>query len=204
LLICAGALPALAAVGCGGSATQPSGVSAGATAGATAAAAPNRAPFQWLVPAPAPPSWRRATLASGVATLSYPPRWRRAPGDTGTATAVLTAPGPVYLGYLNSTPQQGAETLSGWAAFRVGRNRAEGSRHVRLVAAAQGLRFRGAHGSCVIDEYDSRVGSHRYRELACLVSGPRATSVLVGAAPPARWATVGRQIEQAASAYLER
>jgi hypothetical protein len=126
------------------------------------------------------------------------------PGDSGTATASLRDRAGLYHGYLNVTPRQGGEQLSGWAGFRVRRNREEGDESVHELAAAAGLHFRGARGSCVIDEYHSHVGSHPYRELACIVAGRSATSVFVGAALQPDWPTIGPILQRAASSFIQR
>ncbi|HMD57887.1 MAG TPA: hypothetical protein VKG82_10495 [Solirubrobacteraceae bacterium] len=158
----------------------------------------------WPIPAPAPASWTAATIASRAATLFYPASWRALAGDAGTVTAALLDAEGAYHGYLNVTPRQGAERLQGWAAFRIGRNRGEGDRRVHEIGSAQDVAFSGARGSCVMDTYLSRVGSHPYRELACLVKGPRATSVFVGATLARDWSTLGPLIERAAGAFEER
>jgi hypothetical protein len=160
--------------------------------------------FSWLRPSRAPAGWARATIASGDATLFYPAGWSPTPGDSGTVTAALRDSAGVYLGYLNLTPRQGAEKLDGWAGFRIRRNSGEGDEHVRELAAAEGLRFRNARGSCVLDDYLSRVASHPYREIACIVAGRHGVSVFVGAALRPDWATLGRILERAASDFLER
>lgn len=61
--------------------------------------------------------------------------------------------------------------------------------------------FRGGTGSCVEDTYVTRVGGHRYREIACLVAGTRGSSVLVAAAPAASWDRYRPVLEQAVDAY---
>jgi hypothetical protein len=160
--------------------------------------------FSWLHPSRAPDGWARATIASGDATLFYPADWSGIPGDRGTVTAALRDSAGAYLGYLNVTPRQGAEKLQGWAGFRIRRNSGEGDEHVHELAAAEHLRFREARGSCVIDDYLSRVGSHPYREIACIVAGEHSVSVFVGAALRPDWATLGRILESAASDFLER
>jgi hypothetical protein len=119
-------------------------------------------------------------------------------------TAALRDRAGAFHGYLNVTPRQGAEKLEGWAGFRIRRNAEEGDKHVRELAAAEGLRFRDARGSCVIDAYLSSVGSHSYREIACIVAGRHGSSVFVGAALRQDRATLGRILERAASAFLER
>jgi len=164
------------------------------------AAAPG-APFAWLRPATEPSGWPTARASDG-AVLAYPATWQRLRGDPGTASAALLGAraGARYLGYLNVTPRQGAERESSWADFRVAHNREEGDTSVKLEAAARGLHFMRARGSCVRDSY-ATVSHARYIEIACLVSGARATSVIVGAAPPDRWSMTGPAIERAISAF---
>jgi hypothetical protein len=144
------------------------------------------------------------TTPASRATLSRPPDWGPIPGDPGTVTASLRGSDGSYAGYLNATPRQGAERLQNWASFRLDRNREEGDRQVRELADAEGLRFRAARGSCVIDEYLSKVGAHPYREIACLVTGHRHTDVFVGAALQSDWSRLGSTLERAASAFLQR
>jgi hypothetical protein len=176
---------------------------AGSGGSATAATRPTGA-FAWLHPGPAPAGWRGTTTARSGATLFYPPGWKPISGDRGTATAALRDGSGLYAGYVNVTPRQGAEQPAGWARFRIGHIRDEGGTGVRELAAAKGLQFRNGIGSCVIDEYLSRVGSHPYREIACIVSGQRNTGVFIGAALQHDWPTLGRTVEQAGSALLQR
>lgn len=174
----------------------------GAGCGQAARPGPRRAPegsqASWLRPGPAPAGWRRLATTSGAA-MSYPPGWRPAAGDRGTATAILGSPGAGILGYLNLTPRQGGEAIPGWAAFRLAHNAAEGDRRVQRLASFPALRFRTGHGACVQDRYTTTTGG-RYIELACLVAGARATTVIVGAAPPRTWPQMAPQIERAISA----
>jgi hypothetical protein len=160
--------------------------------------------LSWLRPAPAPKAWTSLTIASGGATLSYPSNWKPIPGDRGTVTAALRDSRGLYRGYLNVTPRQGAEQLAGWAAFRTRRNMQEGDQRTRILAAAEHLRLGSVRGSCVVDDYLSRVGSHPYREVACIFTGNRYTNVFVGAALMRDWPTLGRVVERAASAFTER
>jgi hypothetical protein len=132
--------------------------------------------------------------------LAYPPGWRRIAGDPGTVTAVLRNRRGGIVGYLNVTPRQGAETVSNWGSFRPEHNTEEGDRHVVRLAAAGGLRFMTGHGSCVRDTYLT-AGGGRYVEVACLVAGTRASSVIVGAAPPDDWQPLAPTIERAISAF---
>ncbi len=157
-----------------------------------------------LRPAAAPASWRAATIASGMATLRYPAGWARIEGDAGTVSATLRAPDGHYLGYLNVTPRQGAERLRGWAAFRIDRNREEGDGHVRELALRAGVPFGLARGSCLVDEYTSRVGANPYRELACIVRGRHAESVIVAAALRSRWAQLAPVLARSVAALDER
>jgi hypothetical protein len=157
-----------------------------------------------LRPAPAPSGWPAATISSGAATLHHPPGWPSVEGDAGTISFALRDPAGRYLGYLNVTPRQGEERLHGWAAFRLARNREEGDRGVRELAAREGVAFRGARGSCLIDDYVSRAGANRYRELACLVQGPHTASVLIAAALRPDWGRIAPSLLGAAEAFAER
>lgn len=167
--------------------------------GAVACGGSERQPFAWVNPRPAPKGWVVTRIPAG-AQLAYPPTWQKTPGDPGTATAALLGPGGRYLGYLNVTPRQGAEQLTGWASFRVTHNAAEGDRDVVRLAEATGLRFLTGSGSCVKDSYTTTTGA-RYIEIACIVKGPSSTSVIVGAAPPASWAQISPMLERAIDGF---
>ena len=114
-------------------------------------------------------------------------------------SAALLGPHGQIRGYLNATPQQGEETLANWARFRPAHNHEEGDFGVVRDAAARGLRFRTGSGSCVIDHYSTV--SARYREIACLVQGSRASTVVVGAAVPGDWTRLAPQLERAISSF---
>lgn len=186
-----------------GTATNRSSIRSGATLWLVLAAlglaacggASQGAAFWWLHPEAAPTDWKISRIRSG-AVLAYPPTWSSQHGDPGTATVALLSSAGRFLGYLNITPQQSDETLSNWSSFRVDHNREEGDRSVRQLAAARGLRFLTGHGSCVKDAYTTQTGS-RFVEIACLVAGARAESVIVGAAPPSGWARESGTIERA-------
>ena len=172
--------------------------------GARSARGPSARASFWPHPAMPPRGWRRGSIASGDASVSYPASWKPIPGDTGTVSFSLRDAGGAYLGYINVTPRQGAEQLHGWAQFRLRRNRAEGATRVRAVASVERLPFASATGSCVIDDYLSRVGAHPYREVACIVAGHRATSVLVGAARLSEWNNLRAVLKLAAASFRER
>jgi hypothetical protein len=153
----------------------------------------------------APPKyWSHATISSGAATLAYPSSWRAIQGDKGTVSFALRDRRGRYLGYLNVTPRQGAEQLAGWAAFRTGRNAGDGDKQVRIVKSAENVTFTGAHGSCVTDDYLSKIGGNPYRELACIVAGRHSTSVFVGAALVSEWSRLGPLVVQSATTLIER
>jgi hypothetical protein len=183
---------AAALAGCGGS--HATGVSA--TARSTPASAP---PFAWLRPGPAAAAWRVAHLRSGAA-LARPPGWRPVRTDPGTASFALRGRNRAIVAYLNATPRQGTETLANWPSFRVHHNAEEGSRDIRTLAAARGLRFRSGPGSCVIDQY--RTSARSYREIACLVAGRGRATVIVAAATPELWPREAPVIERAVSAFI--
>ena len=150
---------------------------------------------------PPPHACHESRLPDRSARLFYPRRWTSIRSDPGTVTAALRNGDGEIRGYLNATPQQGEETLANWASFRVAHNRDEGDVNVAPVASATNLRFLGARGSCVIDTYTSSTG-HSYREIACIVAGGTATTVVVGAAPPQQWPRQGPAIERAISSFL--
>jgi hypothetical protein len=110
----------------------------------------------------------------------------------------LLGPSGRFFGYLNITPRQGGETLANWARFRTAHNSQEGDRHVAILADAGGLRFLTGRGACVRDSYTTAT-QVPYIELACLVSGRRATTVVVGAAPPGSWSRISPVLERAIS-----
>jgi hypothetical protein len=89
--------------------------------------------------------------------------------------------------YLNVTPPEGDEQLKGFARFRVHLIGKDDDRDVHLDSSAGNLAFRGGTGSCVIDDYLTRVGDNHYREIACFVVGQHVSSVLVAAGANANW-----------------
>jgi hypothetical protein len=196
----------LGLAGCGGSGTSAGGggssqgggggssQAAGGGSGHAGGGGSTHAAFSWLHPQPPPAGWRAARIPTG-ATLAYPPNWRRQHSDPGTATAVLREPSGSYLGYVNLTPRQGAESLSNWSSFRIEHNADEGDRNVKRLAAGAGLRFLAGHGSCVKDSYTTAVGAH-YVEIACIVAGRSGESVIVAAAPPTAWAHESATLER--------
>ena len=155
--------------------------------------------FAWLHPASPPAGWRVARSSGGA--LAYPPGWRPITTDPGTASVALLGGGDRIDGYLNATPKQGAETLANWSRFRPEHNLDEGdTRSVHLIASASQLSFRSGRGSCVIDEYTTSKAT--YREIACLVSGPRSTAVVVAAAPIELWDQQAATLERAVSSFV--
>jgi hypothetical protein len=154
--------------------------------------------FAWLRPAPPPTGWKVARNASG-ASFGYPPGWRPIKTDPGTASVALLDSRGRIEGYLNSTPRQGNETLANWSHFRPGHNRDEGDQSLRLVASSKGLTFASGRGSCVIDDYKTSIAT--YREIACLVSNPSSSAVVVAAAPKPLWDRHAATLERAVSSF---
>jgi hypothetical protein len=115
------------------------------------------------------------------------------------SVAAGSAP-PVYEGYINVTPRQGTEQLHGFAAFRIDRLGDEDT-SVHEIAAAENVTFAGAVGSCVNDDYRTRVGDNRYEEIACLVAGRRSQYVIVAAALFADWARFAPEFRTAVAAF---
>jgi hypothetical protein len=159
----------------------------------------NPAAFTWLHPTTPSAGWKVKELPSGDASLSYPGTWRLTRTDPGTVTAALRRGGEID-GYLNITPQGGEETLANWGSFRPAHNREEGDLNLVPLASASGLRFRDGTGSCVKDQYATDSG-HPYREIACIVRGRSATTVIVGAAPPAQWEQLSPTLERSISSF---
>ena len=159
---------------------------------------PASGPFAWLHPASPPAGWNVARSQGGA--LPYPPGWKRIETDPGTASVALVRAGGRIDAYLNATPKQGTETLANWSRFRPGHNRREGDRRVRLLASSNDLAFRSGRGACVIDDYTTSKAT--YHEIACLVSGPRASAVVVAAAPTALWQHQASTLERAVSSFV--
>jgi len=160
--------------------------------------------FPHLHPAAAPANWRHLTLPNGTAVLSYPPSLRPISGDKVAVSAARLTPHGAFRLYLNATPRQGSEQLAQWPAFRLRLLRSDTAASARQVAAAQGVKFRGGTGSCVIDRYVTRIGGHHFQEIACLVVGRISASVIVAAAPAAAWTQARPLLLRAVAAYLIR
>jgi hypothetical protein len=159
----------------------------------------NPAAFAWVHPQAPPAGWKTRDLPSGNARLAYPRSWRLTRTDPGTVTGALRHGGQI-IGYLNITPQGGQENLANWASFRPAHNREEGDRDLTPLSSATGLRFQDGTGSCVQDSYSTET-NHRYREIACIVRGTSATTVIVASAPPADWRQLSPTLERAVSSF---
>jgi hypothetical protein len=122
-------------------------------------------------------------------------------GDRGTLTAARFGPGGVYLGYLNVTPLQGGEQLQGWPEFRLEHLRDDDARWTREDAAAQFVRTHANLRSCVMDDYVTKIGSHHFHEVACLVMDHSAGRVIVAATPSGDPAHVFAVLERAVAGY---
>jgi hypothetical protein len=156
-------------------------------------------PFAWLHAASPPIGWKIARADNG-AMFSYPPAWRPIRTDPGTASVALLSSGGQIEGFLNATPRQGGETLENWSRFRPQHNRREGDRDVRLLAAIRDARVGSGRVSCVIDTYTT-IKAH-YREIACLVAGPNASAVVVGATPSALENQPMKTLERAVTTFV--
>ena len=184
----------LALIGCASS-PAPSADSGGA-APATATAG-----FGWFHPGRAPGAWLRASLTGQRATLSYPSSLRPQHGDPGTVTVGSTARSGAVLVYLNVTPKQGDETLHNWPDFRMEHLREDGQSAVHLDGVSGPLSFRGGHGRCVMDNYTTNKHHNHYNEIACIVQGAHATSVLVAATSTSAWQANRALLEKVVSSY---
>jgi hypothetical protein len=173
---------------------------AGFCLGVAPASASIPARFRWFAPAPAPSGWKHLGLPSGGAILSYPPSLARIRSDKGSVSVAKTNRSGRILVYLNVTPKQGDERLGTWPEYRITHNRGE-SDAVHLDARAFRLPFLGGSGSCVIDDYATRVNVNHYREIACFVEGATTASVLVAAALESEWKRAAPVLERAVSAF---
>ena len=63
------------------------------------------------------------------------------------------------------------------------------------------MRVRGGSGRCVIDNYTTKIHNNHYDEIACIVRGAHATSVLVAAAAAAAWQANHALLEKVVSSY---
>jgi hypothetical protein len=158
----------------------------------------------WFSATAAPASWHRDRLPDGAGVLAAPPQFRRLPADPGTLARGLQRAGGsrfVPTVYLNATPQQGSESLTDWAQFRLAHLTDDDASSARLDAAAQGLRFQGGTGSCVLDDYVTKVQAHHFREVACFVRGRHGGSVVVAAALARNWHMYSAVVERSVEAY---
>jgi hypothetical protein len=157
--------------------------------------------FGWLESTKPPETWLRLTAPSGLGTVPSPPGFRSVDGDPGTLSVALRNSTGTYLGYLNITPRQGAETLQDWAAFRLTHLRDDDAVSVHEDATVESVRTATGVRSCVIDDYVTVVGHHHFHEVACYVMRGSAGSVVVAATPSGDPAHVWTQLERAVAAY---
>ena len=170
-------------------------------------ALPGRPPWQAfppLHPAAAPTRWPHCNAAQRNRRTVLPALAKQLAGDTDAVSAARLSPGGAFQLYLNATPRQGTERLRHWAASRLRLLRSDDAASAHQDAAAEGIKFRGGTGSCVIDDYVTRIGAHHYQEIACLVQGRTSASVIVAAAPAATWAQARPLLFRAVAAYLVR
>lgn len=193
-MMLAGLLGAMAVMVTGGCAGPVNGIPAVSPSGAT--------PFAWFHAGPAPAGWQPLELPGRTAVLSVPPDATPMPGDPGSVSAAVTGPNGELGIYFNATPQEGGESQSNWPGFRLAHLTGEHAVSATRLTDRSGMPFRGGTGSCVEDTYVTRIGAHKYREMACLVTGSRGGSVLVVAAPAASWDRDGAVLKQAVNAYF--
>lgn len=117
------------------------------------------------------------------AALPPPPGWQAVHGDRRSVSFVQLRAGAI-VGYLNG--RAALSSCANQARFRAAHNTEEGDRNDHMLAGITAIRVGNAHASCVLDDY--RTWLSRYREIACLIARPRASTVVLGAAPPSAWA----------------
>jgi hypothetical protein len=165
---------------------------------------PERA-FPHLVAAAAPTGWPHVALPDGSAVVSFPPSLRRIDGDEDAVSLARVSPSGTFEMYVNATPRQGTENLRHWADTRLGLLRDDDASSTHEDAAAEGMRFlSGATGSCVIDDYVTRIGGNHYEEIACLVQGRSSASVIVATTPTTTWDQSQSLLLRTVASYLVR
>ncbi len=157
--------------------------------------------FSWFAPGPAPANFRLYTAVQGTVVVADPPKLKLIGGTGGALSFAARNRAGTYFAYLNVTPQQGAENLTGWAAFRLALLRTDHARDVHEDAEASNLPFRGGTGACVIDDYVTGTRNSAFHEIACFVEGPHSGSVIVVATPPSSWRSYAVPLERVISSY---
>jgi hypothetical protein len=173
-------------------------------AGARPDVGPLTPAFAWLVPAAAPAGWKHFALPSGAAVLSYPAFLRPEKSDAGSITVVTRNAGGLTPIYVNATPREGGEQLATWAAFRLAVLRDESAKTAHESGHVVDVAFNGGFGSCIHDDYVTRIGSHHYAEIACYVEGPHGGSVVVASTFASLWQKEKRLLEQVIATYRAR
>lgn len=159
--------------------------------------------FAWLAETHLPAGWAQLNGSPPLGALPVPPGFHSVPGDPGTLSAALLGPGGAYLGYLNATPLQGSERLQGWPAFRIDHLRDDNDLSVHRDAAVRLVRTGTGLRSCVVDDYVTRVDTHHFQEVACLVMQHSGGSVVIAATPSGDPAHVWMTLEQAIASYAQ-
>jgi hypothetical protein len=166
----------------------------------TATGAPAPFSLNTLKPAPEPPNWIPLYPPSRTSLLWYPPFLRKIPGDFYLASTGLVGHAGRELVYLSAGPKNGGEEMATWPDFRIALLRAEQTQ-VHEEATRSGVSFRGGKGTCVMDDYVTRVKANHYRELACFVQGRTSASVIVAAALVSQWSKYGPQLIRAVESW---
>lgn len=202
----AAAAVALSVTGCSTASRTPSSATGRTTTTVSAVSRPSATPlgFAWFRAQSAPVGWATSQLPDHAAVLSFPAGIPRVYADPGAIAVGISTPTGLLTTYLNATPQQATESMSTWTRFRIAHLRDDATRSVTLLAAADHLTFRGGPGACVLDDYVTRIGSHHYREVACLVSGRHGGSVLVAAALASSWAAQHNTLYREVDSYVTR
>jgi hypothetical protein len=173
-------------------------------AGAFAARSPAPFSLSRLKPATPPHDWKLLVPPSGTSLLWYPPYMRQTSGDPWSVSAVKKGPLGTFLFYLNAGPKTGNPKMSTWPSFRLDHLREERNRSVHEDGQASGIPFSGGRGSCVLDDYLTRVAPNHYQEIACYVQGRTTASVIVAVALLSAWPKYGPDLERALEAFHVR
>jgi hypothetical protein len=177
------------------------GVIAAGTGTARAAIGASPQGFSWFKAAPAPVGWKGSSLRSGVAALFYPPSFHPAQSDSDAVTVSRRSAAGTTLVYLNATDRQGNEQLATWPKSRLAILLEESASSAHEDGEAFRLPFLGGRGTCILDDYRTRIGAHHYWEIACYVVGAKGGSVVVAAALDSVWVQNRALLERAIESY---
>jgi hypothetical protein len=161
--------------------------------------------FDWLHPRVETAGSALLVPSSGTSLLWYP-RWlHQISGDPWSVTVVLRDRRGRDLVLMNAGPKTGSATMRTFPALRIDHLHEERERDLHEEAVTYNRSFRdGRKGSCVMDDYVTRLAPNHYREIACYVQGRTTASVIVAAVLVRDWSKYGPVVERAVDEWEVR